>query len=400
MAGSGTAHLRPHDEVLLRVENLVVEFPVGRPARSSAVTNISFDVAGGRDARPGRRVGLRQVHHRPGRHAAAAAHARLGACSTAPTSPRSRARSCGAPRPQMQMIFQDPISSLNPRRTVAEIVAEPLNIWKIGTDDERAEQGRRAPDGRRHRSRRPPPNASRTSSPAASASASRIARAVVTEPKLIICDEPVSALDVSVQAQILNLLEDMKERYGLTLVFIAHDLAVVKNICDRVAVMYLGQMCEIGDPDAPLRRTRRTPTPPPCSRSIPMPDPDGGAGHRRPPRRRAAVAASTRRRAAASGPAATGPRSVCAQAEPQMQQVGRGPLRGLPLPARDPGRRTRRALTRPVAWRSGAVRSQRWGRRHQAQLVRRPCPAVPAGSPRALRRRRRSTTVRPRSAAR
>ena len=76
-----------------------------------------------------------------------------------------------------------------------------------------------------------------------------IARAMVTEPKLVICDEPVSALDVSVQAQIINLLGDMKERYGLTLVFIAHDLAVVKNVADRVIVMYLGKMCEVGNPD-------------------------------------------------------------------------------------------------------------------------------------------------------
>src|SRR5256885_13158561 len=76
-----------------------------------------------------------------------------------------------------------------------------------------------------------------------------IARAVITDPKLVICDEPVSALDVSVQAQILNLLDEMKHRYELTLLFIAHDLAVVKNVSDRVAVMYLGKLCEVGAPD-------------------------------------------------------------------------------------------------------------------------------------------------------
>ena len=105
-----------------------------------------------------------------------------------------------------------------------------------------------------------------------------IARAVVTDPKLIICDEPVSALDVSVQAQVLNLLEDMKARYGLTMVFIAHDLAVVKNISDRIAVMYLGKMCEIGTPDslfaAPAHPYTRA-----LISSIPHPDPDVPLDH-------------------------------------------------------------------------------------------------------------------------
>jgi peptide/nickel transport system ATP-binding protein len=99
-----------------------------------------------------------------------------------------------------------------------------------------------------------------------------LARALIVDPTLLICDEPVSALDVSVQAQILNLLQDMKARFGLTLVFIAHDLAVVKNVSDRVVVMYLGKICEVGTPDA-LYRQPAHPYTAALLAAIPIPDP-------------------------------------------------------------------------------------------------------------------------------
>ena len=147
----------------------------------------------------------------------------------------------------MQMIFQDPISSLNPRRRVREIVGEGLEIWSIGNKESREAKVAEVLDAVGI----DPRNGERRPHEFSGGQCQRIsiARAVVTEPKLIICDEPVSALDVSVQAQILNLLQDMKQRYGLTLIFIAHDLAVVKNVSDRVMVMYLGKVCEVAPPD-------------------------------------------------------------------------------------------------------------------------------------------------------
>jgi len=151
-------------------------------------------------------------------------------------------------RTQVQMIFQDPVSSLNPRRRICDIVAEPLTIWKIGTKEERKETVNAMLDSV---GIDPYINGGRRPREFSGGQCQRIsiARSLVLKPKLLVCDEIVSALDVSVQAQILNLLEDLKVEHNLTLLFIAHDLAVVKNVSDRVAVMYLGRLCEIAPSD-------------------------------------------------------------------------------------------------------------------------------------------------------
>ena len=174
-------------------------------------------------------------------------------------------------RPRMQMIFQDPISSLNPRRRVGDIVAEGLEIWKIGDAASREAKvdevlSAVGLDPAITKRRRPHEFSG------GQCQRISIARAVATEPKLIICDEPVSALDVSVQAQVLNLLEDLKHRYGLTLMFIAHDLAVVKNVSDRVGVMYLGKLCEVAGADTLYARPAH-PYTDILLKSIPVPDP-------------------------------------------------------------------------------------------------------------------------------
>ncbi|MBC7635465.1 MAG: ATP-binding cassette domain-containing protein [Acetobacteraceae bacterium] len=175
-------------------------------------------------------------------------------------------------RQRLQMIFQDPIASLNPRRRVGDIVAEPLIIAGVTDADERL---RRVRAVLTEVGLDPDITMARLPHEFSGGQCQRIsiARALILEPELIVCDEPVSALDVSIRAQIVNLLEDMKDRYGLTLLFIAHDLAVVKAVSDRVAVMYLGRICEV----APTETLFRTPAHPYTRLlldAIPMPDPD------------------------------------------------------------------------------------------------------------------------------
>ncbi|MEL7155960.1 MAG: oligopeptide/dipeptide ABC transporter ATP-binding protein [Actinomycetota bacterium] len=378
MAGSGQAHLRPADESLLRVENMVVEFPVGGTGlKVHAVSDVSVDVCEGEtlglvgESGCGKTTTGRAMMQVPSPTSGSVlldSQDLTGFGNEAIRNVRSK----------MQMIFQDPTSSLNPRRTIREIVAEPLVIqwleslgrswastsweryvrwlmpiwnrlwrwfryalgalgigvvlWVIG---ESAGQSwlstasafiwvpalvvgapfmafyaasaalwlllgvaipisalprviRKRRDSERFwndaevRVREVlstvglDPDVAMDKRPhefsGGQAQRICIARALTLDPKVLICDEPVSALDVSVQAQILNLLEQMKRTYGLTMVFISHDLAVVKNISDRVAVMYLGKICEIAPPDELYFRPAH-PYSAALISSIPVPDP-------------------------------------------------------------------------------------------------------------------------------
>ena len=378
MAGSGQAHLRPSGDSLLRVENMVVEFPVGSTGlKVHAVSDISLDIG------EGETLGL-------------VGESGCGKTTTGRAMMQVPTPTSGSVilddqdltalgnedirdvRSKMQMIFQDPISSLNPRRTVREIVAEPLVIdwlerigrtsvsglweryvswlmpiwnrlwhwfrfvlavlavgivlWTVGEsspldflssvsvvvwgpalvvaapfaafyaitalgwlalavavpimaipraikirrDKERFwnEADERVREVLSTVGLDPEVAMPKRPHEFSGGQAQRIciARALTLDPKVMICDEPVSALDVSVQAQILNLLEEMKKAYGLTMVFISHDLAVVKNISDRVAVMYLGKICEIAPPDE-LYFNPAHPYSSALISSIPVPDP-------------------------------------------------------------------------------------------------------------------------------
>ena len=244
MAGSGKAHLRDTDDVLLSVENMVVEFPISG-GKVHAVSDVSFDLVEGEtlgivgESGCGKSTTARAAIQLPKPTSGSVWF--KGTDITTLSSEQMRQI-----RPEFQMIFQDPISSLNPRRTVTEIISEGLKVWgendswTLDTIDDLMESVGIDP---RYGERKPHQFSG------GQCQRISIARALVLDPKVIICDEPVSALDVSVQAQILNLLEDMKARYGVSLMFISHDLSVVKNISDRVMVMYMGKTCEVAGSD-------------------------------------------------------------------------------------------------------------------------------------------------------
>jgi peptide/nickel transport system ATP-binding protein len=268
MAGSGTAHLREQNgAALLRVEHLVVEFPSGRGGKVHAVSDISLDVMEGEtlglvgESGCGKSTAGRAIIQLPRPTSGAVMFEGRDLTTIKGEELRKTRR-------RMQLIFQDPVSSLNPRRRVRDIVAEPLVI-----------AGEK--EARRHRVNSvletvglDPDVSDRRPHQFSGGQCQRVslARALIVDPKLLICDEPVSALDVSVQAQILNLLEDMKARYGLTMLFISHDLSVVKNISDRVLVMYLGKLCELAQADV-LYREPAHPYTNALLASIPTPEP-------------------------------------------------------------------------------------------------------------------------------
>jgi peptide/nickel transport system ATP-binding protein len=245
MAGTGKAHLRDDQNVLLRVEDLVVEFPIGRTGlKVNAVSGISFDVLKGEtlgivgESGCGKSTTGRAIMQLPSPTSGSIMFDGTELTSLSGEAMREA-------RTKIQMIFQDPISSLNPRRNVRDIVLEPLTIWNRGT---KVEQLAAVDKILEHVGIDPQRAAESKPHQFSGGQCQRIsiARSLVLNPQMIICDEPVSALDVSVQAQVVNLLEDLKKEFELTLVFIAHDLAVVKNISDRIAVMYLGKIVEHG----------------------------------------------------------------------------------------------------------------------------------------------------------
>ena len=244
MSETSNPQLRARDDIVLKVEHLVVTFDVGREL-VQAVSDVSFDIARGEtlglvgESGCGKSTVGRAIMQLPPPKGGKVIF--KGQDIT-----RLEGEALRKTRTALQMIFQDPISSLNPRRRVKDIIAEGLQIW------ERPNQRARVEEVMEAVGLDPETAADRRPHQFSGGQCQRIciARSLALDPDVLICDEPVSALDVSVQAQILNLLEDMKARYQLTMVFVAHNLAVVKHISDRVAVMYLGKLCEIGSVDA------------------------------------------------------------------------------------------------------------------------------------------------------
>jgi oligopeptide/dipeptide ABC transporter ATP-binding protein len=249
-------------------------------------------------------------------------------------------------RREVQMIFQDPYASLNPRKTVGAIIGQPFVIHKLKKGDG---ERKRAVQELMEQVGLNPEHYNRYPHEFSGGQRQRIgvARALALQPKLIIADEPVSALDVSIQAQILNLLRDLQREYDLTLVLISHDLSVVRHMCDRVAVMYLGKMVEIADSDSLYLHPRHPYTGALLS-AVPVPDPN---------------LAARKQRAVPGGdvPSPTNPppacrfhtrcpkmQQVCAEQEPLLEPKGEHVLAAchFPLTEEEAAERTGTSATR------------------------------------------------------
>jgi oligopeptide transport system ATP-binding protein len=270
-----------NQETILEVRNLVKHFPIGGgffkgpAAVVKAVDGVSFSI------RRGETLGL-VGESGCGKTTTGRAILRLDPPTSGQVIFEGRDMSTlsqaemRAMRRRMQVIFQDPYSSLNPRMTVGQIIAEPLSVHRIVPD--RVARNARVHDLLRYAGLLPS-MARRYPHELSGGQRQRvgIARALAMEPSLIICDEPVSALDVSIQAQIINLLEELQAEFGLTYLFVAHDLSVVRHISDRVAVMYLGKIVEITDRKS-LYEDPQHPYTKALLSAVPIPDPAVEAG--------------------------------------------------------------------------------------------------------------------------
>jgi peptide/nickel transport system ATP-binding protein len=319
MAGTGKAHMRAEGTAILRVDDLVVEYKSQGGEKVQAVSGVSLDII------PGETL---SVVGESGCGKSTLAKGILQLIETASGNvllngsdiTKLKGEELRKVRPQAQMIFQDSISSLDPHMKVSALVEQPLKVWGRGTPEERKNK---VNDVLRSVGLDPEVVGDRKPTEFSGGQCQRIsiARALAIEPKLLVCDEPVSSLDVSIQAQILNILQEMKERYGLSLLFISHDLSVVRAISDRIVVMYLGKVCEVSTPDELSEKPRHHYTHALVS-SVPIPDPT-----------------IKNRRAILQGepPSPTNPPSgcrfrtrcpaatdLCASEEPQLREVAQG----------------------------------------------------------------------------
>ncbi|CAM5290408.1 MULTISPECIES: oligopeptide/dipeptide ABC transporter ATP-binding protein [Streptomyces] len=232
------------DAPALTATDLVVEFPAGRGQKVHAVSGVCLEVAAGEtlgilgESGCGKSTVGRSLIQLPPPDAGTV---RLGDLTLTGLAPRALRRA----RARMQIIMQDPVSALNPRRRVKDLVWEGRSIW--GAGDDLRDQEARVDTALRDVGLDPATVRDRRPHELSGGQCQRVcvARALMLDPEVLICDEPVSSLDVSVQAQILNLLQETTRRRSLSMVFIAHDVSVVKNISDRVMVMYLGKVCEV-----------------------------------------------------------------------------------------------------------------------------------------------------------